>query len=93
MDLGPNGLPYSRCPPVENEWSKKSRILAQLPGDPVRTMHPGLVARPRHDVGGGMGIFACNGLAKGEVVWAERANAGSLISAVRAATRHDLCFF
>lgn len=28
-----------------------------------------------------MGLFACNGLAKGEVVWAERAQAGSQISA------------
>ena len=29
-----------------------------------------------------MGLFACNGLAAGEVVWAERAQAGSQISAV-----------
>ena len=82
MDLGPNGLPYSRCPPAENEWTEFSRMLAQLPGDTVATMHPGVVARQRHGVGGGMGLFACNGLAKGEVVWAERAQAGSEISAV-----------
>ena len=82
MDLGPNGLPYSRCPPADNEWTKLSRLLAQLPGDPVATMHPGVVARQRHDVGGGMGLYACNGLMAGEVVWAERAHAGSQISAV-----------
>ena len=29
-----------------------------------------------------MGLFATNGLAKGEIVWAEPANAGSVISAI-----------
>ena len=82
MDLGPNSLPYSRCPPAENEWTKHSRMLAHLPADHVATMHPGVVARQRHDVGGGMGLFTCNGIAKGEVVWAERKNAGPLLSPV-----------
>ena len=82
MELGPNGLPYSRCPPVKNEWTKYSVALAQLPGDPVATMHPAIIARQRDEVGGGFGLFACNGLSKGEVVWAEPANAGSDISAV-----------
>ena len=82
MDLAPNGLPYSRCPPAENEWCKSSPFLAKLPADTVRTVHPAVVARARHDVGGGMGLFCYNGLVKGEVVWAERKAAGSEVTAI-----------
>jgi len=81
-ELGPNGLPYARCPPAHNEWCKSSPFLAQLPCDTVRSMHPAIVCRPRNDVGGGMGLFCCNGLAKGEVVWAERKAAGPDVTAV-----------
>ena len=81
MDLGPNGLPYSRCPPVENEWTKSSKLLAHLPSDACATMHPSTVARARNDVGGGMGIIAYSGIAAGEVVWAERVQAGPQITA------------
>ena len=30
MDLAPNGLPYSRCAPAENEWTACSDLLARL---------------------------------------------------------------
>lgn len=80
--LGPNGLPYARCPPARNEWAGRSKVLKRLPADPVATMHPSIVARQREDVGGGMGLFCCNGIAAGEVVWAEPANAGSQIAAI-----------
>lgn len=76
MELGPNGLPYARCPPALNEWCKSSPFLAQLPADTVRSMHPAIVCRPRNDVGGGMGLFCSNGIAKGDVVWAELKEAG-----------------
>jgi hypothetical protein len=82
MDLAPNGLPYSRCPPAENEWSKLSPLLSTLPADAVRSMHPAVVARARRDVGGGMGLFLTNGVAAGEVVWAERAAAGEGVTAI-----------
>jgi len=81
-ELGPNGLPYRRCPPAHNEWCKCSPFLAQLPADTVRSMHPAIVCRARGDVGGGMGLFCCNGLAKGEVVWAERKAAGPEVTAI-----------
>jgi len=82
MDLAPNGLPYSSCPPAHNEWCKFSPLLAHLPADKVRTTHPAIVARARHDVGGGMGLFLCNGIAKGEVVWAERKAAGLQVAPI-----------
>ena len=76
MDVAPNGLPYSRCPPIKNEWTERSALLAQLPGDIVGTVHPGIVARPRTNVGGGMGLYTTFGLREGEVIWAERTNSG-----------------
>ena len=72
---------YASCPPAANEWAKRSRVLANLPADPVATVHPCVVARPRDGVGGGLGLYATNGIAKGEVVWAEPACSSSLISA------------
>ena len=41
-------------PPAENEWTRLSPMLAQLPEDKIATMHPCIVARPRTNVGGGM---------------------------------------
>eukprot|EP00966_Prymnesium_polylepis_P308879 7137404-Prymnesium_polylepis.1 len=81
MDLAPNGLPYSIGTQSENEWCKISPLLAHLPADTTATMHPCTVARQRNDVGGGMGIFAYFGIPKGEVVWAERKQAGPQITA------------
>lgn len=75
-ETGPNGLPYALCPPAYNEWCKYSEFLAWLPADPVRSMHPAIVCLPRTGGDGGMGLYCCNGLAKGEVVWAERKEAG-----------------
>ena len=85
-DLAPNGLPYSRCPPAVNEWSKRSPLLARLPHDHVGTMHPFIVCRPRSDVGGGLGLFASFGLRAGEVVWAERSKAGPEAGATAGST-------
>jgi len=82
MDLAPNGLPFSRSPTAQNEWTERSSLLAQLPADIVGTVHPCIVARPRSDVGGGMGLFASFGLRKGEAVWAERSRAGPDVTAV-----------
>lgn len=69
-EVAPNGLPYSRCPPADNEWAKRSRLLATLPADPSASMHPWIVARPS-PTGGGCGLFVTNGIVKGEIVWAE----------------------
>ncbi|KAL1523733.1 hypothetical protein AB1Y20_018662 [Prymnesium parvum] len=103
MDLAPNGLPYSIGTKSENEWCKFSKLLANLPTDTIATMHPHLVARQRNDVGGGMGIYAYYGIPKGEVVWAERAQAGPQITAtprsrewieaLPAASRKAYCHF
>jgi hypothetical protein len=38
--------------------------------------HHGALGVPRTGGDGGMGLYCCNGLAKGEVVWAERKEAG-----------------
>ena len=81
--LGPNGLPLSRCPPVHTRWSKRSTVLKTLPDDPARTMHPHIIARERAEVGGGMGLFVYAGIPKGEVVWAEPKNTGRISAAVR----------
>ena len=81
-ELGANGLPYARCPPVQNQWCDRSKLLKTLPDDSAKTMHPCILARPRPEVGGGMGLYAFSGIRKGEVVWAERKNAGPLLSAV-----------
>ena len=81
--LGPNGLPLSRCPPVHTRWSKRSAVLKTLPDDPARTMHPHILARERAEVGGGMGLFVYAGIPKGEVVWAEPKNTGRISAAVR----------
>lgn len=70
-DLGINGLPVASCPPAENAWSSRSAVLAGLPADPHTTMHPGIVALPRDDVGGGMGLFTTVGIIKNSIVWAE----------------------
>ena len=79
--LAPNGLPYNRSPLSENEWTQRSVLLASLPSDIVGTVHPHIIARPRSDVGGGLGLYATFGLRKGEVVWAERARAGPEVQA------------
>ena len=81
-ELGANGLPYARCPPVPNQWCAYSKLLKTLPDDSAKTMHPCILARPRPEVGGGMGLYAFSGIRKGEVVWAERKNAGPLLSPV-----------
>jgi hypothetical protein len=80
----PNGLPPNASSVVvKNMWRKYSPVLATLPFDPVRSTHPGIIARPRDDVGGGMGLFTTYGIRKGEVVWAERADANSQTTAVK----------
>lgn len=79
--LAPNGLPYNRSPLSDNEWTKRSLLLASLPSDIVGTVHPHIIARPRSDVGGGLGLYATFGLSKGEVVWAERTRAGPDVQA------------
>jgi len=86
--LAPNGLPYpgdggakTVLAGDQNEWSTRSPLLSQLPIDPVRSTHPFVVAQPRDEVGGGMGLFVYLGIRKGEVVWAERANVGGQTTA------------
>ena len=82
-ELAPNGLPYpSATPAPANEWPRRSPLLAGLPADVVGTVHPFIVARRRTDVGGGMGLYASFGLRKGEVIWAERAQAGPNVTAI-----------
>lgn len=87
--LAPNGLPYPIDPaeraelPLRaslNEWAKRSSVLSHLPDDPVKSTHPFVVAQRRNGVHGGLGLFVYMGIKQGEVVWAERANAGSTIN-------------
>ena len=40
MDLAPNGLPYSRCAPAENEWTACSDLLARLVRRAARRRRP-----------------------------------------------------
>ena len=56
--------------------------LLVLPVLMSHLLHPCILARPRPEVGGGMGLYAFSGIRKGEVVWAERKNAGPLLSPV-----------
>lgn len=86
--VAPNGLPYPEhsegrtvAAGDTNTWSRRSPFLARLPLDPVRSTHPFVVAQPRDGIGGGMGLFVYMGIRKGEIVWAERANAGGLTTA------------
>lgn len=80
--LAPNGLPLNRSPSSKNEWTARSPLLASLPFDIVGTVHPHIIARQRSDVGGGLGLFATYGIRRGELVWAERAQAGPQVQPI-----------
>lgn len=68
--------------PELNEWAKRSAVLSSLPDDPVKSTHPFVVAQPRTGVGGGLGLFVYMGINRGEVVWAERSDAGAQTNAI-----------